>query len=447
MRTLNRPMFNWGGPVKEGIMHGIREPYKGGGAALVGNPAFPKTGGREHHVAWVPSAIAALRAVGTGLKAGRALAPGTLGKWGRFKSLLGPSGRFRDTTGKITRTGGSGSRVSSWGDYSPIKATAGKPLGIWQALKDPKRFGMALRENPITAFTAASAVPQAGALAGKVAAAAPGSIWEGTKRYADLVIPGDQSRWWKDKEPPKDIMKPGGYPEAVVTGKGKLKALTKDQKEKWADAQRGKRLNNLLDIMGYDASKKTAVADALIDASKIVSERGTLEAKNITSELINPIIQATSKRLDKPGQIREAVGLMMAKGEIEKDLYAWKPGTALKNAQDMADTLNISVEEALKRTSGIPTNVGEDLQQLQILKKGAVLTASEIEQRVRLFANQNKEEFQKVYSADDIKTAGLEKVDAIDIVSKAVAAGGGDGYYQVDKEVILVTNGVPKKQW
>ena len=30
MRTLNRPMFNMGGPIKEGIMHGIREPYKGG---------------------------------------------------------------------------------------------------------------------------------------------------------------------------------------------------------------------------------------------------------------------------------------------------------------------------------------------------------------------------------------------------------------------------------
>ena len=30
-RILNRPMFNWGGPVKQGIMHGIREPYKHGG--------------------------------------------------------------------------------------------------------------------------------------------------------------------------------------------------------------------------------------------------------------------------------------------------------------------------------------------------------------------------------------------------------------------------------
>ena len=30
MRTLSRPMFNMGGPIKQGIMHGIREPYAQG---------------------------------------------------------------------------------------------------------------------------------------------------------------------------------------------------------------------------------------------------------------------------------------------------------------------------------------------------------------------------------------------------------------------------------
>ena len=30
MRTLNRPMFRMGGPIKEGVMHGIREPYRSG---------------------------------------------------------------------------------------------------------------------------------------------------------------------------------------------------------------------------------------------------------------------------------------------------------------------------------------------------------------------------------------------------------------------------------
>ena len=39
MKTLNRPMFRYGGPIKEGVMHGIREPKRNGGsmgAALVG---------------------------------------------------------------------------------------------------------------------------------------------------------------------------------------------------------------------------------------------------------------------------------------------------------------------------------------------------------------------------------------------------------------------------
>ena len=31
MRPLNRPMFKMGGPVKEGIMDGIREPKANGG--------------------------------------------------------------------------------------------------------------------------------------------------------------------------------------------------------------------------------------------------------------------------------------------------------------------------------------------------------------------------------------------------------------------------------
>ena len=46
MRILNRPMFRTGGPIKEGIMQGMRN---GGRAALVGNPVYPQTGGREHH--------------------------------------------------------------------------------------------------------------------------------------------------------------------------------------------------------------------------------------------------------------------------------------------------------------------------------------------------------------------------------------------------------------
>ena len=71
-----------------------------------------------------------------------------------------------------------------------------------------------------------------------------------------------------------------------------------------------------------------------------------INRKNITGELINPIIQATSKRLDKPEQIREAVGLMMTKAGLEKEMYDAKPGTVAKNVQDMVKSGKYTEEEA-----------------------------------------------------------------------------------------------------
>ena len=51
MRPLNRPMFKMGGPVKEGIMDGIREPKANGGniggGTIVGED---KGGGRTGFV-------------------------------------------------------------------------------------------------------------------------------------------------------------------------------------------------------------------------------------------------------------------------------------------------------------------------------------------------------------------------------------------------------------
>ena len=453
MRTLSRPMFNMGGPIKQGIMHGIREPYKGGGkAALVGNPVYPRTGGREHHALvlgaaapWAMRGLATLPKIWRGMKTARTFAPGTLGAWNRFKSMLGPSGRFRDYKGPKIPLGGTGTTKGQLVPYGAGVPTSGR-YGLWKALRDPTRFGQAIRENPLTVASLATAPHAIGSIA-------PGT-WDLTKKlgrgYRKMVF-GDL---FEPDPPPTGVTLPGGGETAEGSGaayyskagKEKLKPLTKAQQEKWADAQRGKRLNNLLDIMGYDRSKKTAIADALIDASKIVSDRGTLDKKNITAELINPIIQATSKRLDKPEQIREAVGLMMAKGEIEKDLYKWKPGTALKNAQDMADTLGITVDEALRRQSKMATNVGESILSWQVTKKSTP-TATEIEQITRNYANENNIEFQQVFTAEEVEKAGGKDKDSLEIIADVVSKGGGDGFYQVDKDVIKVTNGVPKKHW
>ena len=105
--------------------------------------------------------------------------------------------------------------------------------------------------------------------------------------------------------------------------------ITASAREAKAKADKEKRINDLLDTMGYDKARKNAAYDALIDAGRMVSERGTLDTKNIGRELIDPIVAATSARFDKPEQIREAVGLMQLKLTFKKKMT--KDETALAN--------------------------------------------------------------------------------------------------------------------
>ena len=52
MRPLNRPMFRYGGPIKEGIMDGMREPKRNGGRMLLAGEhpqQFKDASGREQH--------------------------------------------------------------------------------------------------------------------------------------------------------------------------------------------------------------------------------------------------------------------------------------------------------------------------------------------------------------------------------------------------------------
>ena len=178
--------------------------------------------------------------------------------------------------------------------------------------------------------------------------------------------------------------------------------------------------------MGYDQSKKTAIADALIDASKIVSDRGTLDRKNITGEIINPAIQALSQRLDKPQQIREAVGLMMTKGEIEKDLE--DPQVKKLRA--------LQIEKGEKE---LTPGVGPSIMAYMAAKKGKV-KGDELKDLVRLAANQEGTPFTYMSEEDIAKFPQLEGKTALEIVSSTAET---DGVYMVGNAVIEVKGGVP----
>ena len=348
MRTLNRPMFKMGGPVKEGIMHGIREPKNmGGRMLLVGQhpKQFRDAGGREQH--WAPLITGALSAAARfapaawrGFKAARTYKPWAqnLGIMGRAKDILMPRG----------------------GISAPM-APRGAGAGF--------RTGSFLRQNPI--FTA-SLLPQTAAGAYALGKGTLKSIPGLAKSYVDAVLPGDQSSWWKE---PEIVEKKEEIIEKPTVKKltAAEKKLIEETKKKNAKLARDKRVDDLLEIMGYDKAKKTAAYDALIDAGQTILQRGTLDKKNIGRELIDPIVERTSKRFDKPEQIREAVGLMMTKGEIEKDIAKGKGGQLQQNARDLvAGGVFPDMASALDHLAKKPSLREKAITFAQGMKKGGI---------------------------------------------------------------------------
>ena len=160
----------------------------------------------------------------------------------------------------------------------------------------------------------------------------------------------DATEGWRIPSMKKEIEKKDDKPNDLPSVKKVLtdaeKKLIEDIKLKNAKAAKDKRVNDLLEIMNYDKSRKNAAYDALIDASEVIRETG------FKDESILPIVKATSARFDKPEQIKEAVGLMMAKGEIEKDIAAGKGGTLKQNAKDLYNAgVFKSEKEALEHLS------------------------------------------------------------------------------------------------
>ena len=116
-------MFRSGGPIKEGIMDGMKEPQA---INTVGSPFAPRdaSGRQKYAVQFLPMLFA-------GLRAGSMLRPVAQGAG--FFSRVNPmrlltSGRFRNVAPTISRTK-ERTVPNASGTYSPIKIDQNKPLG------------------------------------------------------------------------------------------------------------------------------------------------------------------------------------------------------------------------------------------------------------------------------------------------------------------------------
>jgi hypothetical protein len=316
MRILNRPMFRTGGPIREGIMHGMRN---GGRAALVGNPVYPQTGGREHHQQNL--SLAEQKSLAR-FQADEA----------RHKKFTYPAvmDKMADYYKKLYTGGINEFDIDMGLQISPYMS----PDDIAEASfyeQTPKKFEKAFLSGEIGGTdynTKMKALSAAARLAGKADLyRVPGATTE---------TPGTTSRW--DKTAP---------------------TLTSSQREDLAKKQQGERLKTYLDMMGYDSAKKGAMSKALIDASALVQD-ATTEAGSIKhadwGNLINKAIQTTSRRMEKPEQIREAVGLMMTKAELEKDVLKAKGSPQKQLAQELVDVgVYKTLAEAMAAGSKKPT--------------------------------------------------------------------------------------------
>ena len=354
MRSLNRPMFRTGGPIKEGVMHGIREPYKHGQRVM------PTSDGSRPGYAG-PLVLAAPAAV-TAARAGIMRAAPKVFRY--VKNLFGKTGPVTKTVPKQGPTyfPPTGRSLSSKG--YPGGQITGTPRGPGSAQVTSQEF----QANPFGKYVLGS--PEAG-LAKKIYEGR-GFLGKPIKAIAKsptaglgIVYMGGKWLWPDGKEATEtevieQFKKGSGVPGGGDKGMRGDGSYDSARATELAKAAKEKRINSLLETMGYDKAQKNAAYDALIDASKIITDRGNLKG-DVTGEVINPIIQATSKRLDKPEQIREAVGLMQTKADIQKEMN--KEENALANE--------------LKRTqiaAGKKTLAGGSLEEAvlaQTLKQGA----------------------------------------------------------------------------
>ena len=354
MRTLNRPMFRYGGPIKEGVMDGIREPKRNGGPMSQsvqpsGNGMRPGYKGKSSVLKYIP---------GFNYVAGQ-----TKGLIPRIINKIKPT--FKNQPGIVK--GGDASTKAKYMSQTMPKV----PFS--------QRAKAFVKENPyFTGVTAPFAVSGAATATPPVAKGLAGLAEAGVKQVGDLLVPDfifDQDQYFEDKEKAKlaEELKASKLTanekkikdlEALLAGGNEPKVT-----EKSADERRQDRIQKYRDIMDIKGMNKNAAYDSLIAASQAVLGEGDFKGSLKDGSLIGKIIGSTSKAFDKPKATKDAIDTLILKGEIEGDIAAGKPSTYLKAAQDMVATgASKNIQEAMKTLTKSETSMSTTLG--AILAKG-----------------------------------------------------------------------------
>jgi hypothetical protein len=430
MKTLNRPMFRYGGPIKEGVMNGIREPKRNGGsmannqgprrAALVGNPIYPQVNGRTNHV--VPAVIGAglaMPIIGAGIRA--AARP-----FGQFVMRQVP---------KLIKSG----------------KNKGQPLldkkGVQQFYKPSKKnpATQGFDTNALGGFFARDPVVSTGGkvVSGLLSPTTGGYIQKGARLVfsptgiATGLIYSNGKFFNKDGEEEKAPKGKVVLGDSVdIKGGGadtEPKVLTEAEKAKIESDNRIKQMDKYREIMDIKGMSKDAAYKSLIDAGKIIQEGGNLKEQLKSGKLIQNLTQAASKRFDKVGDTEAALRSLIVKGEIDKEMN--KEDKALKR-----EALKGQIAINKKSLAGLTT--GEMIQKILGRAQGEYPVGDALRQIISI---NNPQLDAKVIPSGDIPTG----TDALDYITTQITTVNNDettpdypeGVYVIKDRVIQVIDG------
>ena len=339
MKTLNRPMFRYGGPIKEGVMSGIREPRRNGGsmgndegprrAALVGNPIYPKgPDGRTGH--YVTTAI------GLGLRgaaAGARYVPKIINKIrGTAKPKINTT---PDMTGMLPGAAG-----------IPNAAAGAAAPGFFKSLimGDPLVRAGIYGYKALTGAGAQSLGQKAVRVALSPTTLASG-VYFANGRYFNK----------KDEEV---IIDEAGDVVNTITEKEEVIQKTPAEIKAAENKARMEKMDSYREIMDIKGMNKDAAYKSLIDASKIIQEGGNLKKQLKDGSLISKVTAAASKNFDKVNATENALSSLLVKSKIESDLRAEQGGPLMQQAKDLVNAGGAAnIKEAMEYLSKKPSIV------------------------------------------------------------------------------------------
>jgi hypothetical protein len=329
-------MFRYGGPIKEGVMNGIREPKKDGGSMT--QRVQPSNDGSRPGYAG-PASPFILAGMGIA-RAAPYVARGARAGLAGLKRIFGPTttkpAPFSPIRTKIT---------GGYNEYGPanytrkiIKDTASKSGGVRGAENVGKLGGTEVftpnilgRDPLIRAGGKIISAVTNPAVTGKLAGAArlvfsPSGAVIGGLYYANGKFFNKNN---EEVNPPKGDIKIGGkVGTSGAPGGGDPdmkynappKELTEAEREAATIAARNKQMDMYKEIMDIKGMKKDATYKALIDASQLITSEGDFKGSIKDGSLIAKLIGAADKRFDKVSDTETALRSLVAKGEIENQM-------------------------------------------------------------------------------------------------------------------------------